>query len=116
MTDQRALKTIINQQREQIKELEADRDGAEALSHTIQEERNKLEIELNFYKAANKELIDFKRQIMTEVHTPLAKIAEANNILDECDQLSGWGSVENQLMRLREVLAFNKPKETEVSK
>ena len=42
-----------------------------------------------------------------------AKIVEANKILDECDQLSGWGSVENQLMRLREVLAFNKPKETE---
>jgi hypothetical protein len=33
-----------------------------------------------------------------------AKIAEANKILDECDQLSGWGSVENQLMRLRVVL------------
>jgi hypothetical protein len=31
-------------------------------------------------------------------------VYKANKILDECDQLSGWGSVENQLMRLREVL------------
>jgi hypothetical protein len=115
MTDQRTLKNIINQQREQIKELEADRDGAEALSHTIQEERNKLEIELNFYKTANRELIDFKRQIMTEVHTPLAKIAEANRILkDLIIQFDFGGAREDQLILvkdLRKVLALNKPKE-----
>jgi hypothetical protein len=124
MTDQRALKNIINQQREQIKELTAKL--VEALSdadkrigiHKIEYE--KLVVELNFYKEANRELIDFKRQIMTEVHTPLAKIAEANRILkDLIIQFDFGGAIEDQrilVKDLRKVLASNHKQETEVNK
>jgi DNA polymerase/3'-5' exonuclease PolX len=80
------------------------------------EEAQKLVVELEFYKASNRELIDFKRQIITEVHTPLAKIAEANRILkDLIIQFDFGGSIEDQrilVKDLRKVLAFNKPKET----
>jgi hypothetical protein len=67
----------------------------------------KLKTELEFYKEANRELIDFKRKILTEVHTPLAKIAEARQIIEDY----GCGECTPAIL-LRQVLSFNENQET----
>ena len=110
MTDQRALKTIINQQREQIKELTAKL--VEALSDADKR--------IGIHKQEFEDCQEMLANITYENDIKGEKLFEANRILkDLIIQFDFGGAREDQLILVKDlhkVLAFNKPKQTEVSK
>jgi hypothetical protein len=90
--------------KQEAQKLEADRDGAEALSHAIQEERNKLGVLLlktlkeacNYENKMEAKIAEAKKILLEECYRCLAK-SERNPLKEKCRDLC-------RTWRVREVL------------